>query len=190
MSDHVSILPPNSAPVERAIEAGVATGKPDLAPISVLMDPETIAPELLVYLAWSLSVDEWDATWSDERKREVVKTALSLHRIKGTVKGVKDTLSALGYPNAQIVEGDITFQYDGSISYDGTEDYGAAEAWAEYRVYLTNPITIDQAARVKSALKMIAPARCHLKGLHFTEAAHRYNAAISYDGNYTHGVVA
>jgi len=53
---------------------------------------------------------------------------------------------------------------------------------------LDRPITADQAAQVRKILASVAPARCHLKGLYFTQAANRYNAVISYDGTYTYGV--
>lgn len=184
-----SLLPHNATIQERHIEA--VTG-PALAPefsLQALWDPESCPEHLLPWLAWSFSVDNWDPKWAEEDKRAVVAGSVEVHRHKGTVGAVRRALATAGYGMARIVEGKPTYQHDSTIRYDGVELYEGPDHWAEYRIYLDRPITIDQAAQVREILTNVAPARCHLKGLYFTQAAHRYNAAVVYDGSYTHGVI-
>nr|WP_245231077.1 phage tail protein I [Zongyanglinia huanghaiensis] len=183
------MLPHNATSQERDIEA--VTG-PALAPafsLQTLWDPENCPEELLPWLAWSFSVDNRDPDWASEDKRAVIAGSVQVHRHKGTVGTVKRALAAAGYGTARIIEGKPSFLHEGSHLYDGEEIYEGPDHWAEYRIYLDRPITLDQAAQVREILTNVAPARCHLKGLYFTQAAHRYNAAVSYDGSYTHGVI-
>ncbi|TLP67083.1 phage tail protein I [Parasedimentitalea maritima] len=184
-----SLLPHNATSQERDIEA--VTG-PALAPdvlLQALWDPEICPEDLLPWLAWSFSVDNWDPKWAEEDKRAVIAGSVEVHRRKGTVGAVRQALTAAGYGTARIVEGKPSSLYDGTVRYDGAEIHEGPDHWAEYRIYLDRPITIDQAAQVREILTNVAPARCHLKGLYFTQAAHRYNAAVAYDGSYTHGVI-
>ncbi|MBT2131228.1 phage tail protein I [Aliiroseovarius lamellibrachiae] len=189
MFDFASILPPNHTPLEGALEQAIASSKPNLAPVSQLMNPQTCPAELLDWLAWAFSVDDWDTDWGEQRKRIAIQAAVFIHRRKGTPGAIRRALDAFGYGGAAITEGFGAFLYNGELIHDGSEDYGEPDNWAEYRVYLERPITIDQAEKLKRILRNVAPARCHLKGLFFTQAANRYNAAISYDGTNTYGVV-
>lgn len=184
-----SILPPNASVLERALEGAVADARPDLSAIPTLLSPENCPSELLPWLAWSLLVNDWDETWPEETQRSVISTSILIHRQKGTVKSIRDSIRAFGFGEAVITEGYGGSSYSDQIVYDGSEDYGEPDHWAEYRVYLERPITIDQANQLKRILREVAPARCHLKGLYFIQASHRFNAATLYDGSYTHGVV-
>lgn len=103
MSDPVSILPPNSTPVERALEAAIAGSSPDLTPVAALMRPETCPAHLLGWLAWAFSVDVWNPGWSEARKRAEISAALDIHRHKGTVGAVRRALEALKF-RAEISE--------------------------------------------------------------------------------------
>jgi phage tail P2-like protein len=189
MSEFQSILPPNSTQTERALEQAFGAQKPDLAPVAQLMRPGLCPAPLLGWLAWAVSVDVWDPNWADEDKRSVIAGSVSVHRHKGTIGAVRRALVTAGYGTAQIVEAKQSALFDGSIRYDGTEIYEGPDHWAEYRIYLDHPITANRAIQVRDILARVAPARSHLKGLYFIEAAHSYNAAISYDGSFTHGVV-
>ncbi|WP_039017338.1 phage tail protein I [Halocynthiibacter namhaensis] len=186
MSD--SILPPNATRVELACERGIAVSRPDLTPVAALMNPDTCPVHLLPWLAWALSVDFWDSGWSEETKRASIRESVSIHRVKGTLQSVRRALKAAGYGDATVVERYGYETYDGAYKYDGSITYSEPDHWAEYRVYLTRPITIEQAAQVRAILRLVAPARCHLKGLFFTEALNSYNGRITYDGSYTYGV--
>ncbi|MDM5147698.1 phage tail protein I [Candidatus Persebacteraceae bacterium Df01] len=98
-----TILPTTSSGAERRLDESTdnrlakiprASGTNGL--ISSLYNPDTITPELLSVLAYALSVDRWDAEWSDDSKREVLREAAELHRIKGTDQAVIGALATAG----------------------------------------------------------------------------------------------
>lgn len=188
MSDLPTLLPPNAQPIEYALEqfSSRQAGLP--LPTTKLWNVDSCPATLLPWLAWALSVDNWDASWPEGTKRAAVAASIEIHRRKGSVASVRDAVAAFGFGVAAIVEGWGGYIYDGTLTYDGAETYGAPDHWAEYRVYLVRPITIAQAEQLRAILKNVAPARCHLAGLHFTEVAHTYDGTIDYDGAYSYGV--
>mgnify|MGYP001153166496 CR=1 FL=1 len=188
MSDQLSILPPNSTALELALEQGVTADTPDLAPIGKLMNAETCPPELLGWLAWAFSVETWGADWSEGAKRQAIAGSIEVHRRKGTIGSVRRALADTGYGDAEIIERFGHETYDGAILHDGSVTHSEPDHWAEYRLRLARPITSEQAAQVREILANIAPARARLKALDFTEVANTYNAQITYDGQFTHGV--
>lgn len=97
MFDLPSILPPNHTAVEAALEQAIRKGKPDLTPIAKLMNPDTCPADLLGWLAWTFSVDVWDANWSEMIKREVIRRSIAIHRIKGTVGSVRRALATISF---------------------------------------------------------------------------------------------
>ncbi|WP_294192290.1 phage tail protein I [uncultured Sphingomonas sp.] len=98
----ISLLPPNSTPLERALEQGVRILALD-TPVDVIDDPLACPAELLPWLAWGASVDTWDADWSEADKREAVASSIAMHRIKGTRLSV-DTVLARFDRLARVVE--------------------------------------------------------------------------------------
>lgn len=188
MSDPISILPPNRTTAEAAMEQAVFLGDPDQSGVSALMDPQTCPAELLGLLAWALSVDDWDPDWSDGTKRAACASAVSVHRRKGTVRSVKEALAAAGYGEAQIIERFGWEQHDGTYLRDGSITRVSPDHWAEYRVVLTRPISIEQAAQVREILSNTAPVSRRLKVLEFTQALNLHNNTILRDGSFTRGV--
>lgn len=184
----MTLLPSNGTELERAIEAVIAAMLAIDVPIDRLWSPALCPAPVLPYLAWALSVDEWDVTWSEGRMREVVAAAIEIQRHKGTPWSVRRALEVLGYGTATVIERTEAARYDGTISYDGTHTYAPSDHWAEYRIVMDRPITLDQAKRVRAVLAMTAPARCHLKALDFRTAAITYDGSIRYDGTYSYGV--
>jgi hypothetical protein len=51
------------------------------------------------------SVDDWDAAWTEDKKRRVIAATKEVHRHKGTRYGVVTALEAMGYGVARITEG-------------------------------------------------------------------------------------
>ena len=91
MSD---LLPPNATPQERALSLAIA---PDIdVPVDRLWNPETCPASALPWLAWALSVDEWDASWTEDRKRAVLAASRAVHEQKGTIGALKAALEPLG----------------------------------------------------------------------------------------------
>ena len=100
-----SILPPSSTATERALELSLA--RPEALPVDAasLWTPETCPASFLPWLAHSLSVDDWDAGWSEQTQRDVIAASVEIHRRKGTVWAIKAAMAAMGYGDATIIEG-------------------------------------------------------------------------------------
>lgn len=92
-----NLFPPNSPPLVRAVEAAAAARLTEIpTPLRQIWDPWTCDLELLPWLAWSFSVDEWDDAWPEQTKRLVVAESIPVHFHKGTRGAVEDALAALG----------------------------------------------------------------------------------------------
>lgn len=91
-----NLLPPNAVSQERTLESVVAQGTDLPIPIRDLWKPASCPSELLPWLAWALSVDEWDSDWPDLIKRSVIEQSVAIHRKKGTVQAVRRALEILG----------------------------------------------------------------------------------------------
>jgi phage tail P2-like protein len=91
------LLPPNSTDTERALVG--APDEPRLAPeiIATLWNPATCPASTLPWLAWALSVDEWDVAWDETTQRHVIAASIDIHRHKGTVAAVRKALTCLGH---------------------------------------------------------------------------------------------
>jgi len=91
-----SLLPPNATFLERAVEQ--ASGINALqVPIDTLWNPATCPVSHLPWLAWALSVDDWDITWDETTQRRVIAASIEIHRRKGTVAAVRAAITMLGH---------------------------------------------------------------------------------------------
>ena len=133
MSD---LLPPNRTPLEKALERTTARLGAVPVPIKDLWNPWRCPAVLLPWLAWALSVDEWDSGWPEERKREAIAASVELHRFKGSVWSVREALRRIGYKEVEIEEGIAALTYDGSASYDGTRTYSGEGEWFSFNLRL------------------------------------------------------
>ena len=166
-----SLLPPNASQGLKNIEQTTARFGDLPVDIDQMMNPDSNPAHLLGWLAWAFSVENWDPSWGDNVKREVIKTSIEVHRRKGTVRAIKDALAAAGY-------GDATL-----------DETVTGEPWAVYNIKLTKPMTRERAQILRRILSAVAPARCHLKELTFSRVAHLHNGKIRRDGTYTRGAV-
>lgn len=88
-----SLLPPNASKHEKDIEAVIS---PPLSfPNRDIWNPDKCPEHLLPHLAWALSVDNWDSMWPVERKRQVIKDSIYIHRKKGTREAIERVTSAI-----------------------------------------------------------------------------------------------
>jgi phage tail P2-like protein len=184
-----SLLPSaNAGNAERAIEQVSirAADFPDL--IRQLWSPGACPIDILPWLAWSFSVDEWDAGWPEDRKREVTSQSVWVHRHKGTIGAVKRAVAAAGFGDAIIQERKGATLLDGSRDLDGSWYLARSWHWAEYSVTLMRPITNEQAAVARRIIEAAAPLRCHLRELNFTEVARTLDGTWQLDGSYNMGV--
>jgi len=90
-----SLLPINSTPLERAIEAANA-GDTEIL-LRTLYDPATCPVHLLPQLAWAWSVDRWDPRWSEAVKRNAIRASFFIHARKGTIGALRRVVEPLGY---------------------------------------------------------------------------------------------
>jgi phage tail P2-like protein len=95
MSD-LHLLPANATDGERAISLAIERHATLPVPVRDVWNPATCPANLLAWLAWAYSVDEWDSAWSDTQKRQIIQTSLDVHRHKGTIGAVKEALTSLG----------------------------------------------------------------------------------------------
>lgn len=99
MSDVVvpDLLPPNTSSLEREMARTLARVSNLSVPIVASRRAAVAPPHLLAWLAWEMSVDSWDATWSGAQKRSAVTSSPEVHRRKGSAQAVRQALRALGY---------------------------------------------------------------------------------------------
>ncbi|NER60442.1 phage tail protein I [Pseudomonas sp. MAFF212428] len=90
-----SLLPLNSTPLERAVEA--ASVEELQIALRTLYNPDTCPAHLLYQLAWAWSVDRWDEKWSEAVKRSVIRSAFYIHAHKGTIGALRRVVEPFGY---------------------------------------------------------------------------------------------
>lgn len=97
------LLPNNATPQERALDETTARLADVPERIRAVWNADTCPADALPWLAWALSVDQWDPAWTDEQKRETVRLAIEVQRVKGTIGAVRDALGALDI-DARVLE--------------------------------------------------------------------------------------
>jgi phage tail P2-like protein len=92
-----TLLPINASSLERALEQ--VTARVSGVPIVVrdALNPDKCEANLLPWLAWAFSVDEWQNGWTDQEKRGVIKSSQAVHKHKGTLGALKRAVAPLGY---------------------------------------------------------------------------------------------
>ncbi|MBP2848769.1 phage tail protein [Dickeya oryzae] len=136
---------------------------------------------------FSLKGDGWELAESDDARRAMIKTAIELHRYKGTPWAIRQVFRSLGFGEVELIEHIGRLNYDGQRNYNGMMVYGDSSAWPIYRVIMSQPITNDQAQQLRNTLNMIAPARCKLASIEYTAAPIRYNNSANHDNSYNYG---
>lgn len=155
---------------------------------------DLVKPSLLPILAEQFSMLD-EATWpvarSDDDRRALIKTAIELHRYKGTPWAVKQALSIIGYPVLELIE-QKTYQaewiaaggktLDGSWLLDSTINLTppntgingqvmkriALSHWAQYAIRLNasdGDWSREQQKRIRQVAEAYAPARDELVGI-------------------------
>ena len=104
-----SLLPPNTTAMERRLEQVTARLGELPAPLRDIWNPATCPEHLLPWLAWAFSVDRWEEAWSVEQKRQIIATAVAIHRSKGTPAAVREVIELI-FGGGEILE---AWQFDG-----------------------------------------------------------------------------
>lgn len=190
MTAPATLLPPSSTPLERALDQTAAVRLSALpSVVASLWNADTCPAPLLPYLAWAMSVDEWNDGWGVEKKRAVIKESRHIHQHKGTLSAIKRALAAIGQPDATVIERGNYIRHNGAALRNGTHTRAGSGGWASYRVILTKPVTIDMAQQIKRLLASVQRNCIVLTAIDYKQAALRHNGAATRNATYTRGVV-
>lgn len=190
MTTPATLLPPSSTPLERAIDHSAAARIKALpAIVTSLWNADTCPAELLPYLAWAMSVDEWNDGWGVDKKRAVIKESRVIHQRKGTPSAIKRALTAIGQPDAILIERGNYIRHNGAALRDGSHTRAGTGGWASYRVILSQTTTIDMAQQIKRLLAAVQRNCIVLTAIDYRQAALRRNSTAHRNGTYTRGVV-
>lgn len=165
-----SLLPLNSTPLERAIEATFA--EDTLIPLRTLYNPDTCPVHLLPHLAWAWSVDRWDYRWTEATKRAAIKASYYIHAHKGTIGALRRVVEPLGY----LIE---------IIEWFNTVPEGVPGTFALKVGVLDTGITEEMYQELERLIDDAKPITRHLIGLDITLET-RLNAHVGfavYDGD-------
>ena len=111
-----TLFPPSVRPLERNIENIIDSRITNmLVDVSTIWNPDECSEELLPWLAWAMSVDEWDPDWPESIKRQVIKSSSVVHRRKGTKRAILEALESLNVETSiqewfELDEEEHTFQ--------------------------------------------------------------------------------
>ncbi len=166
------LLPLSATPQERALSEAIARAAGVSCPIGSLWDPATCPAEALPWLAWALSVDSWDSSWSEAAKRAACARSIAIHRRKGTPWAVKEGLRAIGYAEASLSERLPSLSYDGQEIYSGANGYGDGAGWARFSVGLdlgeAMGVSREETAKLVRHVERWKPERSHLAAIVFS----------------------
>lgn len=95
MSNH--LLPHNATNQEIALSETVERSSNQQFDINSLFNADTCPENVLPWLAWAVSVDEWNSAWSEQQKRATIKSSFLQHSTKGTIGAVRNKIESLGY---------------------------------------------------------------------------------------------
>lgn len=94
MSD--DLLPSNATKTERKLSLVGSRIMSIPIPVADVWSAKNAPENVLPWLAWALSVDNWDKSWTTAQKRAVIADAPVSQKIKGTIGAVESNLLALG----------------------------------------------------------------------------------------------
>ncbi|MCG9077109.1 phage tail protein I [Laribacter hongkongensis] len=89
------LLPPNRTALESALADAMALDA-DPAVLATLWDADACPAAWLPWLAWALSVEEWESATTEAQQRALIRQSVPRHRHKGVPGSIVDTLDSLG----------------------------------------------------------------------------------------------
>jgi len=98
-----SLLPINASQLLKDLENSSLKATSLEALNRYVTNPDLAPDNILPWLAWAVSVDDWSDNWPKVIKREMIKNSISLHQIKGTKRAIKKALEIIGVAG-EIVE--------------------------------------------------------------------------------------
>lgn len=146
-----SLLPPNASNLLKDLEVvfGEAIDLPTLN--RFVNNPDEAPANILPWLAWAVSVDDWSDAWSEEVRRNVIKASIEVHRRKGTIGALKKALEAFNYTGVKVEE---------------WFDYGADPYFFRVFFDVVEPgFDVDILPQVQKVIESTKNARSHLESL-------------------------
>ncbi len=101
MNEFTHLLPRTASTTEKNTEQAIT--RPIVFNFNDLYHVETCPAKFLPWLAWAMSVDEWNPDWPDDIKRNVIRESFAIHQHKGTLAAVKRAIETLNH-EIQITE--------------------------------------------------------------------------------------
>ncbi|QHA85686.1 phage tail protein I [Serratia rhizosphaerae] len=90
-----TLLPPNATQPEQALEIVMSHVGDVLFDIRDVKNPDKCPADLLPWLAWEFGVTWWDDEWTEQQKRDVIKSAASVNKKRGTPGAVRQALASV-----------------------------------------------------------------------------------------------
>ena len=189
----ISLLPSSATDLQHALALTTAQAT-DLNHniIRDSRDPLTCDAQLLPWQAWENSIaaaEGWDLAESEQEQRSLIAHYIDKHELKGTPYSIRKLFWDLNLGNIDIIENTGHLHYNGLQSHDGRFQYGGSvQAWATYYiVFLDKVPTNNRAKKIKTLLAELAPARCHLVGMHYGQNTLQYNNRIKHNATQNYG---
>lgn len=116
------------------------------------LDPRLAPPDFVDWLAGWVALD-LDESWSCEQRRELVASAVHLHRLRGTKRGIADHVELLTGGSAEVVDSGgtaVSDQANGPLP-------GSSPARVLIRIRVADPDSVDR-ARITAAVRRTVPA--------------------------------
>lgn len=89
-------LLPRATQLESALETAAGSIAETPTPIRDVWSPDDCPADLLPWLAWGLSLDNWATSWPDSIKRARVANAIGIAKRKGTAASVRQVVASFG----------------------------------------------------------------------------------------------
>jgi len=181
------LLPPNATALDSAL-ATATTIDLDTTGLRGIGAATTCPAPALPWLAWERSVENFDAAATEDKQRALIRASVNVHQHKGTVAAVREVFRLLGLGEVTLEMGRSGFKRDGTRRRADFYKRGTrSDNWAEYRVICYSLLTVQQATIARQLLADIAPARCHLHSIDFSQAALVRNGYGKRAGTFTRG---
>lgn len=163
VTDNTVIVPPET--ILYAFKTRVLTDSGTFEAESCLLD----AIEALS----ATDVDRPDPVFLEAQQRELIKSAIELHRYKGTPWSIKEALRRVGFGGAEIIEG-VGQYYDATFFHNAAVTYSGANNWANFRVIFdlgnVKGINEQQTADLLELINEYKNARSKLVDLAFSKS--------------------
>lgn len=180
MSMH--LLPPYRGRAETSFAQAVAGQFPIASPARDLWNPDACPAHLLPWLAWALSVDDWDVEWPEATKRRVIAESVKIHRHKGSVASVRRILRAQGWVLDDPFFTTLHDGLDGPFYEVFHDDIALHDDAADYnQPWFVPRVTYDGGVDHNQPYFEFGAELIERYGHEVHDGAHRYNGAINHD---------